>query len=188
MEDELAADAVDAPLFPVCGPLPEAGFEDVFELAAAPLFAVCDPLPLAVADLVPAAVLLAGAGAGVGAALDLVDAAGALAVDDAAFVPDGVGVEDGLGLTVCWPAGLALPAAVFCAMAIAVIDVASARIRISFISNSFPWTLNTPIYFAAGAAGWPGRGGPGAAATGSGSWLKNVVAVQLATMVSPGAY
>src|SRR5262249_20774058 len=127
-------------------------------------------------------------------------AAGLVPLPVAAF--PGVGVGDGLFA--------ALVLLGFCAVAIVAMATTSARILISFIRVPF-WYLKTKIlYFpgtaavaagvagrpvlavpgAPGVAGAPGApGAPGVAGgVAEGSRLKNVVAMQLATTVSPGAY
>ena len=82
----------------------------------------------------------------------------------APVLADGVGVGDGL-FPAAWPLELVL-----CAVAMVTMNVASARIRISFISVPFVCGLTTnPPYFFTGTAGWPGLGGP-AAAAGTVSW------------------
>jgi len=99
-----------------------------------------------------------------------------------AALPDllaAAGVGEGVGVD------LALE---FCAVAIVAMAIASARICISFISIPFCALFIQFTYFAgaAGVAGCPGLAGPGAGGS-SGSWLKKVVATQLASTVSPGA-
>lgn len=68
---------------------------------------------------------------------------------------DGVGVGDGLFPAGCWPLELVL-----CAVAMLTMNVASARIRMSFISVPFVCGLTTnPLYFFTGAAGAAGAAG-----------------------------
>lgn len=153
--------------------------------------------------LVPACWLVVAPG------MDVLLAPEVLTVPAAGLVPfvaalPGVGLGDGLLL----PVAALLPLG-FCAVAIVAMAIASARILISFISVPFD-SSSKNLYFpgcaATGAGGFTGlaaappgaAGAPGpaaapgapavAGAAAEGSRLKNVVAMQLARTVSPGAY
>ena len=143
---------------------------------AAPLFAGAAVLVPAEVFAVVEFALVAGC----------VPALAAFFVPVCAALPDllaAVGVGEGVGVGVVW-----LWAPEFCAVAIVAMAIASARICISFISIPFCALFIQFTYFAgaAGVAGCPALAGAGAGCA-SGSWLKKVVATQLASTVSPGA-